>query len=315
MASTSTVPASAGPLSELDAACQALTAHRQKPLLVLYYPSFASMTEDDLEDVYTALRSSGVTIESKLQSLDVLVESNGGNPVAGYRLAQMIRDFAKDVSFLVADHAYSAATLLCFSGNIVRLAHYAGLSPIDITLVFPEGQTPEAEVELANIDNFLEFAKKSRQSIEEMLQHIGCSTAHTSVDSDLLVEMVKQVTALQVGKFFRERVLTGHYAEELLDSYMFPPFKDALDRRNRVVHNFLFASPAHEFHIDYHLCRKWGLAVEEMPTVESDFAKSILDKLHGLASGNTICPRLSRYSRLPFSNFYTYAASAAAGAP
>ena len=252
-----------------------------------------------------------MTIENKLPSLDVLIESNGGNPVAGYRLAQLIRDFAADVSFLVADHAYSAATLLCFSGNVVRLAHYAGLSPIDITLISAEGQTPEEEVELANIDNFLEFAKKARQTIEELLQHLGCSKAYTSVDSDLLVEMVKQVTALQVGKFFRERVLTGHYAEELLDSYMFPPFKDALDRRNRVVHHFLFAAPAHEFHIDYHLCDKWGLAVREMPTAESDLAKSAIEKLYGMASNNTICPRLSRSSRLPFFNFYPCVVSAA----
>jgi hypothetical protein len=315
MASTAVpAPIQGGPLLGLNAACQALTQFRQKPLLVLYYPLSAPMTEDDLEDVYEALRAAGTTIENKLPSLDVLVESNGGNPVAGYRLAQLIRDFAADVSFLVADHAYSAATLLCFSGNMVRLAHYAGLSPIDITLVSAEGRTPEESVELANVDNFLEFAKKARETIEGMLQRLGCSAARTSVDSDLLVEMVRQVTALQVGKFFRERVLTGHYAEELLDSYMFPPFKDAEDRRNRVVHHFLFAAPAHEFHIDYHLCQKWGLTVTEMPTAESDLAKGVVATLHGLASNNAICPRLNRYSRLPFSKFYPYMADAAQGA-
>jgi len=307
-------PPPTAPLSALDASCRDLTSYRKRPLLVLYYPDSASMTEDDVEDVYARLRTAGPTIEEKLPALDVLVESNGGNPAAGYRLAQLIRDFALEVSFLVPDHAYSAATLLCFSGNEVRLGHCAGLSPIDITLVSADGRAPQEEVELANIDNFLEFVKDCRRGMEQVLQQLGCSSS-TRVDSDLLVEMVRQVSALHVGKFFRERLLTGHYAEELLDKYMFPPYKDAVDRRNKVVHQFLFAAPAHEFHVDYHLCLKWGLAVQEMPTVESDLAKEVVAKLFALASDCTICPRLSRYQRLPFYNYYGYLSddTAAAG--
>lgn len=203
-------------VADLDAACMSVVNYRRKPLLVLYYPPRATMNEDDLEDVYSSFREAGTSVESKLSSLDVLVESNGGNPVAGYRLAQLVRDFSEEVFFLVADHAYSAATLLCFAGNGVRLAHYAGLSPIDITLIATQGRTAQQEVELANIDNFLEFAKKCRKTIEEMLRRVGMGDGKTEVDSDLLVEMVKEVGALQVGKYFRERMLTGRYARGIV---------------------------------------------------------------------------------------------------
>src|SRR5437667_6488179 len=123
----------ASPVADLQAACQDLIHFRQRPLLVLYYPLRSSISELNLEYVYQSLRSSGATIENKLSNLDVLVHSYGGHPVAAYRMAQLIRDLASDVAFLVPDHAYSAATLLCFAGNEIRLAHYAGLSPIDIT--------------------------------------------------------------------------------------------------------------------------------------------------------------------------------------
>ena len=304
-------PAATNPIAALDHACIDVVRYRQRPLLVLYYPDHAGMTEDDLEDVYTAFREAGLSVENKLPSLDVLIESNGGNPVAGYRLAQLIRDFAADVSFLVADHAYSAATLLCFAGNVIRLAHFAGLSPIDITLVTPQGDFPGEEVELANIDNFLEFAKKARRTIEELLQ-LGFSDSRTNVDSDLLVAMVNQVSALQVGKYFRERMLTAHYAEELLDTYMFPKFADAKERRDDIVRNFLFGAPSHQFHIDYHLCTRWRLPVEEMPTAESVLVKKAVEKMNDLAGSGMICARLSRYQQMPFFQFYANTQASAA---
>lgn len=304
-----TIPPSPAPpnqVNALDVACRAVVEYRKKPLLVLYYPDRSRMTEDDLDDVYHAFRAADVTVEEKLDSLDILIDSYGGNPVAAYRLAQLIRDFTAKAVFLVADHAYSAATLLCFSGDSVRLAHYAGLSPIDITLVAASGSAPEEEVELANIDNFLEFAKKCRGMIEELLISYG-GKGKTKVDSDLLVEMVKQVGALQVGKYFRERLLTGDYAQELLDKYMFATFPDRVSRRVEVIERFLFRAPSHSFHVDHHLCRNWQLIVDEMGTQESDLVKAVVEKLNGLAQEALICRRLSRQMRMSFSRFYPYA--------
>jgi ClpP class serine protease len=201
----------------LDSACKAITDLRQRPLLVLFYPPPARISEDDLSDVYRAFRAQGVTQEGRLESLDVLIESYGGDPVAGYRLAQLLRDFAKEVDFLVPAHAYSAATILCFAANNIRLGHYAGLSPIDISLVSEAGEQPGIEVELASVDSFVEFAVSAREKIERLLTRLG-SQNETRIDADLLVSMVEEIGALEVGKYFRERTLTGAYAEELLDT-------------------------------------------------------------------------------------------------
>jgi len=298
-------PIPVNPMAELDAACANLTQLRQRPLLVLFYPAGSRIKEWDLPDVYQTLRASGATPENRIPKLDILIDSNGGQPVGGYRLAQLIRDFCDEATFLVPDHAYSAATLVCFAGNEVRLAHFAGLSPIDITLIYPR-----KEVELATVDSFMEFAQDARRKIEEQLAKMG-SQGKTNVDADLLVAMVQEVGAMEVGKYYRERNLTGQYAETLLDSYMFANFLDKEQRRQDVIRKFLFGAPAHNFHLDYHLCDDWRLNTVEMPTGESDLAKGVRDKLNELAEAETICQKLNSRERLPYFGWYAQAAQAA----
>lgn len=263
------------------------------------------MNEWDLDDVYQALRSSGATPESKVPRLDVFLHSSGGSPVGGYRMAQLIRDFADEVFFLIPERAYSAATLLCFSGNKVLLGHGAGLSPIDITLVYQR-----KEVELATVDSFMDFAQDARKKIEQLLGQLD-NHPTSNVDSDLLCALVKEVGAMEIGKYYRERNLTGRYAQTLLDSYMFSGFLDKEQRRKDVIRHFLFGAPAHQFHLDYHLCSDWGLEALEMSTQESDMAKEVLKKLHDLADSQIICKDLSNTQRLPYFGWYAQAAQAA----
>ena len=148
-----------------------------------------------------------------------------------------------NAAFLVAERAYSAATLLCLSGNEIRLGHYAGLSPIDITLVSEPSEGKREEVELATVDGFIEFAKNARKAIEDQLRKMD-SNSETNVDSELLVAMVRSVGALQVGKFFRERNVTGFYAKELLGTYMFSNFSDSIERTDDLVQNLLHGAPS-----------------------------------------------------------------------
>jgi|SRR5665213_462647 len=308
---TSQVPVN--PLADFETSCQNLVQYRKRPLLVLYYPSGSSMTEMDMGEVYQTFRSSGVTVESRLPGLDVLIDSYGGNPVAGYRLAQLIRDMTLDAAFLVAERAYSAATLLCLAGNEIRLGHYAGLSPIDITLISEPSEGKREEVELATVDGFIEFAKNARKAIEDQLRKMD-SDVGTNVDSELLVAMVRSVGALQVGKFFRERNVTGFYAKELLGTYMFSNFSDRIERTDDLVQNLLHGAPSHYFHLDYHLCKNWKVVIEEMCTQESDLAKKVVEEIENATANGVICQKLSRKRRMPFFGFYPYTSTSTIGA-
>jgi hypothetical protein len=269
----------------------------------MFYPVDASITEMDIRDAYQELRRGGATKEKPLQSLDLLLQTNGGDPVAGYRIAQAIRSLCRKLDVLVPEYAYSAGTLMSFSGDDIRLGDYAGLSPIDITVTDPNSYKREG-VQLAGVDSFLEFAQGARKQIERALKELDRDGSCSTVDSDLLVQMVKEVGALTVGKYFRERTLTGHYAQMLLEKYMFRGESDYQFRAGGVVSHFLFGAPSHDFHVDYALCKDWHLQVTQMPTDESDITKGVVKELRACTINNVICPRLNPRLRMPFIRFY-----------
>ncbi len=298
------------PVSELETAieevCRQVVTLRKRPLLVIYYPwRHGSMEEADVEECYLAFRNGGVLPEHRLENCDVLLHTTGGNPVAGYRIAQCIRDFAKDVRFLVPKHAYSAGTLLCFSGNEIRLGHCAGLSPIDITTIEDRQYGPD-EVQLASIDGYLQFSDDSQSHIQGVLSRMNISDV-SPVGADLLCELVSQVGALKVGEYYRSRTLTGHYAEELLDNYMLAGKPNSAGTRTKIIRQLLFGKPVHEFHMDYHLSQGVGLEVVEMDSEESDTTKAVVDFLGTLVRQDRICLPLSDYQRQPFIAFFSMA--------
>jgi hypothetical protein len=269
----------------------------------MFYPTGARVMEWDIRDTYSELRTVA-TRENPIANLDLLIHTNGGDPVAAYRIAQAIRSLCKKLDVLVPEKAYSAGTLMSFAGDKIRLGDYAGLSPIDITVYSNKPQSED--VQLAAIDSFLGFANRARKQIEQMLMEIGRDGASSCVDSDLLVQMVKEVGALTVGRYYRERTVTSQYAEILLDHYMFNGVSDGPDRRNGVIKHFLFLAPAHQFHLDYGLCSTWHLDVEQMSTVESDLTKKVVNLLRIATSNGIICQRLNNDVRMPFIRLYQH---------
>ena len=202
------------PIERLDEGAGTVALRRTRPLLVLYYPSrHGRMHMRDTEDAYAELRRAGFSKEQKLESIDVLLHTWGGNPTAAYRMAQMLRSFSNDLVFIVPEHAMSAGTLLTLADNRILLGDNAGLSPFDITLVEPT--PPPSEVSLASVDSFIEFAIEARKQIERLLRELD-SKQSTSIDSDLLCRLVEQEGALKIGEYCRERLLTARYAEVLL---------------------------------------------------------------------------------------------------
>lgn len=283
------------PAQQIEDACRAVIDLRQRPLLVLYYPgNYGMMEEQDIRYVYQAFRSQGLAMSEPLPLCDVLIHTYGGSPIAAYRLAEVIRDFSHQVTFLVPEYAYSAGTLLCFSGSEILLGHYAGLSPIDITV---------DEIELQSIDYFLEFAQDCEKRIKDV-HKIDKGIPHTAVASELLCRLVDEVGALKVGEYYRARTLAGHYAQELLDRYMLNGLPNSRGRRNRIIRELLFGAPAHQFHIDYHMGADLGLIIGEMSTPESDTAKQVISILNELAGREIICQDISDEAKMPFIAFY-----------
>jgi nitroreductase len=291
------------PFEQVDKLAKEIVRSRKKPLLILYYhENGGEIRDDNVTDIFNAFLQNGFSREKPINDLDVLLHTIGGSPHSGYMIAQAIRDAATNVSFLIPEYAYSAGTLLCMCGNKIRLADGAVISPIDVALTGSD-ENPNESVELMSVDYYIQFVVECRRQIEIMLRQTG-STSSTNVECPLLVEMVNQVRALNIGTFWRERTLTGYYAEILLMDYMFANYPNKENLKNTIIQKLVFEYPTHDFRMDYHICDKLKFPVEEMSVDEACRTKELVGVLRLLASQGLICKEVGATYKLPFIQFY-----------
>ncbi len=120
-------------LEKIDNLSLEIAQLRLKPLLILYWPEDGEIKTADISDLYDELRR-GLGTE-KINDIDILIHTYGGNPDEAYRIVQLIRSLVNNISMLVPYHAYSAGSLICLGADKIYFGAYASLSPIDISLV------------------------------------------------------------------------------------------------------------------------------------------------------------------------------------
>ncbi len=264
---------------------------RGKPLLVLFYnDEYAEpdISEKDIEIINKEFRKSGYTRNNKIEDLDILLHTHGGDPDSAYLIAQVIRDYSNNVTFLIPICANSAGTLICLCANKILFGDYAVLSSIDIHY--------NEETELVNIDYFMQFARDCREMIEEMFVDEGYENAETNVEGDLLTTMVKDVGTLRIGKYYRERNLTGSYARRLMYDYMFADNPNKENLTDDIVEEILYKNPSHDYRMDYNICKTLGLPVERMGDQEHEKSVELVSKLKELPKYDKNLPYIRLYN-------------------
>lgn len=279
-------------LERIDTLALNIVENRQKSLLVLYYPDNGGEIKiSDISRINDELRSS---IPSN-NDIDILLHTDGGDPNAAYRIIQHIRGTVNKVSILIPFYAYSAGTLMCFGADKILLGASAVLSPIDIYVRFENDENNR--IELAAIDKYIEFVKYCKKTIED-------AEMETNLEEALLVEMVRQIGATNIGSFFRKREWTKYYAEILLSDYMLKDIPDKQKIMDHIIDMMVFKFPSHSFDIDYNIAKIIGLVVENMPIDLSDKTKSLVELLEEAVLNNQICAYIGNGYRLPFFRLY-----------
>lgn len=97
--------------------------------------------------------------ESKKSRLCVLLTTNGGDAFTVERLVNIFRHNYDDVDFIVPDHAYSAGTILCMSGDNIYMDYNSVLGPIDPQVPNKDGRFVPALGYLEKINMLLEKAQ------------------------------------------------------------------------------------------------------------------------------------------------------------
>lgn len=94
--------------------------------------------------------------------LVVMVFTGGGVVEVVERMVEMMRYYYNDISFIVAEFAMSAGTILCLSGNRVYMDYSSAMGPIDPQIVNNDGRLVPA---LGYLDQVARLIDKSRDGI------------------------------------------------------------------------------------------------------------------------------------------------------
>lgn len=118
----------------------------------------ASIGRHTVEQIRFALKDVDPT-ERETTTLDVWLESGGGDAHSAYKIGLIFRSVASFIRVVVPDYAKSAATLLSLVADEIYMAPAAELGPLDAQVTYEqEGITISALDRARSIDDLTETA-------------------------------------------------------------------------------------------------------------------------------------------------------------
>ncbi len=204
--------------------------------------------EDAIPPFYEHLNTIG-----RVDRLAVLLYSRGGHTLAGFALANALREFAKDVHVLVPFRAHSCATLISLSASKIIMGPFGQLSPIDPSITTPHGPTLQAE---GQPPKFIPV------SVEDVAAFFSLARSEAKLGDDRLNEafafLCQRINPLALGAVFRAREQIGMLARKLLKRHM---TDDA--RIDRIVSALTRELFSHDYVIGRAEAKEIGLPIEE----------------------------------------------------
>jgi len=211
---------------------------RQRPLIV-YATSIRSGTAASIAgDVIVEFINHVDLIPNEIEEIDLLIISNGGDPIAAWRIMSILRERFKKVSVLIPFVAYSAATLLALGADEIVMHPYSNLGPVDPQIIVQKSTSDGSNhlhVSSEDIRNFTEFVKSD----------FGVTEQRYVVQA--LDNLSKEVGVLPIGAAKRSNQLSISLGEKMLSMHMKDESK---------IHSIAKALNSSYFHHGYAVSRK-----------------------------------------------------------
>jgi len=191
---------------------------------VIVYNSQRSLAFWDIPPFYSLLSKMG-----HQEKLSIILQSHGGYSEDAFKIANIIHEFADEVTFIVPYYANSAATLLCLSGNQILMGPISELGPtnpmmpVDERLIMPTIPLP-TESEAGAKEKAPPKRQMAAHALRDFLTVAGILRSDgLSYDPEVLsVYMAKGIlNPFLLGDFERAIKTSVQYAETLLRNYMF----------------------------------------------------------------------------------------------
>ena len=190
--------------------------------------------------------------------ISLLLDTNGGNTLAGWNIVNLIRQFCDDFEVIVPVKARSTGTLMCLGANRIIMTKQATLGPIDPsinTALNPEipnaGPNARVPVSVEAIKGYLELAKHELNLKDD--------NALAKIFSDLS----SKVHPLVLGEVYRAIGQIRMLAEKLLKNQVTDP-----DKVEKIISFLCSESGSHDYTINRREAKNnLGLNIEK-PTQE-----------------------------------------------
>jgi hypothetical protein len=219
---------------------------------------------DALPILYEHLASVG-----KVDRLDLLIYSRGGDTLTGFTLANSLREFGAKVAVLVPFRANSCATLIALGADEIVMGPFGELSPIDPSITTPHGPSIDQggqpvfiPVSVEDVANYFALARNEAGLNEP--EHLAQVFGYLS----------QRISPLALGAVYRAREQIGMLAEKLLGLHMSSPADR--DRITKVLTRELLS---HDYTLGRREARSTGLPVVDAPPKQADLMWEIYEWL------------------------------------
>jgi len=257
-----------------------LESRRESKVFALISPN--ALSEDLLNDICTRWAV------DKIQTLDILLDSIGGDIDATYQLVTFLRDHSSKLRVIVPDYAKSAATFLCLGADEVYLSKTAELGPLDVQIPDPRksGEFMSALDAFKALEYLRQYAMETSDLTVKMVLNRSTLTVKEALEearqfvSILITPLYQQVRPLDLGEYRRKVARGEENSRSVMGRYSYKS-KDSEDIET-IINRIVWSYPSHGFVIDYEEAKELKLKVKLLDEEDDKATKKIVDSVDEL---------------------------------
>lgn len=200
-----------------------IEAIRKRPLIV-YMTSRRQFNGGALSlDVMSEFCEHIRNIPEDADEIDLLISSQGGDPVAAWRIVSLLRERFKKISVLIPYDAQSAATVLALGANEIIMHPFSYLGPIDAQINFPPRSSEELPktVSTKDIESYISFLRQDLMIPDEDLGEIASDSLLSELDPSRIGIIKKSMVFIEslATKLLEFHIDDGERIKEIVDKF------------------------------------------------------------------------------------------------
>ena len=207
-------------------------------------------------DIYSLFYDILGSFEPKLEKenkVDLFLYSTGGVTIAGFSIANLLKEYVNNFNVIIPYKAYSAGTLLALGAQEIIMSKLGQLTPIDPSVNSPYNPVAPSPPGVVGPPNFLSV------SVEDCIGYIKLAKKEAGLEKDLkdvFLALSQNVRPMALGSVYRAREQIKLLANKLLNHHI-----EDSDRKERIINALTEELLSHDYFISKTEAKQIGLNI------------------------------------------------------